>query len=184
LQNWMENNSWAFGYKTILKSRVTDKNSDHQVDAFCTNEKYCDVIEIKTAAQDLYLFEPKIDETENNFPKYWHTTKELTEALGQIIHYISDYKKNSYQNNAAKQSSKEKIFFSNPKGLLVIGTDINKFKNVDNSTEKDLIESAENDFSNFCYTLHNIEIWTWDDVLKYAEYIFSLLRQNAKEDEQ
>jgi hypothetical protein len=155
----MERNIWAFGYKKILNSRSTDKNSDHQVDGFVTNNNYCDVIELKTASKGLFLFENKIQGSAEKCSKYWHPTKQLSEALGQINHYISDYKKNKHTTNAGKDSAKENIYFLNPKGILIIGTNKNKFKDIDTTNENE-VKSAEYDFSNFNYMLHNIEIWT------------------------
>jgi hypothetical protein len=81
----------------------------------------------------------------------------LSNAIGQLIHYVSDYKRNVHTSDVAKSVSKEKIYFLNPRGLLVFGTDKTKFKNLQNDEEKAASE-AEYCFSNFCYTLHNIDI--------------------------
>lgn len=169
-QDFFERNKWIFGYGLnyqILRQEQSQPNyGGTRVDGkggqkgdFLTSTEgdlsFTVLVEIKTPNTLLLQGREEIRSGA------WSLSKELTDALSQIQANIDMWdKQGSKQIDNIDSLEKENIFTVQPKGIIVIGT-------LDQLNTR----SQRETFQRFRKSLHGIDILTFDELLKRAQFI-------------
>ena len=169
-QNFFENNKWIFGYGLnyqILRQEQTqphyggdrvDGTGGQKGDYLTStlgNISFTVLVEIKTPNT------PLIQGTKEIRNGAWSLSKELTDAVSQIEANIDTWdKRGSKEPDNQDRFEKDEIYTVQPKGIIVIG-------NLDSLDSRSKRES----FQRFRKSIHGIDILTFDELLKRAEFI-------------
>lgn len=169
-QDFFERNKWIFGYGLnyqILRQEQSQPNyggirvdgKGGQKGDFLTSTdgdlSFTVLVEIKTP--DTLLLQGR----EEIRSGAWSLSKELIDAVSQIQANIDIWdKQGSKQLDNIDSLEKENIFTVQPKGIVVIGT-LNQLST----------RSQRETFQRFRKSLHGIDILTFDELLKRAQFI-------------
>ncbi len=154
-QNWIEENLWIFGVEYYKKHnwRIIDNTPDNSSEADLVMETvdgFIDLIELKRPKLKSSLF---IFDSEH---KSYYPSSELSKPIGQCLLYL---KKLDEQKNKIENDRNTKVL--KPRIKLIIGRN-NDF----GDDEKKALKMLNSN-------LHQIEIITYDDLLKNGEIIIS-----------
>lgn len=169
-QDFFEVNKWIFGYGLnykILRQEQTQSNyGGTRVDGTggergdCLTSTKGDIgftvlVEIKTP------FTPLLQGIKPQRNGAWSLSKELTDGLTQLQANKSTWEiKGSREEDNRDRLENENIFTVTPNGILVIGR-LNKLETRD----------EKGTFHRFRQSVHGIEVITFDELLKRAEFI-------------
>jgi hypothetical protein len=161
-QTWIYNNNWLFGsnYQTpIEKEKIGfDSIPDY---LFPTIDGFLDILEIKLPSHDVIL-------DDNSHPHSFKWSGKASEAIGQVVTYLHEIEINQFQiqqrieENYKELFNEQKIFVIKPRAFILVG------RNVDWSPEKRRALRKLN------YSLHGIEVMTYDDLLNRGERIVEM----------
>ncbi len=154
-QNWIDENLWVFGVEYYKKHnwRIIDDTPDNKSEADLVMETvdgFIDLIELKR---------PKIKNPFFIFDKdhkAYYPSSELSKSIGQCLLYL---KKLDEQKNKIEDSKETKVL--KPRIKLIIGRN------------KDFGDEEKKALKMLNSNLHQIEIITYDDLLKNGEIITS-----------
>lgn len=169
-QDFFENNKWIFGYGLNYQILRREQSQPHyggdRVDGkggqkgdYLTstlgNISFTVLVEIKTPNT------PLIQGTTEIRTGAWSLSKELTDALSQIEANIDTWdKRGSKEPENLDRFEKDEIYTVQPKGIIVIG-------NLDSLDTR----SKRETFQRFRKSIHGVDILTFDELLKRAEFI-------------
>lgn len=169
-QDFFENNKWIFGYglnyQILRREQAQPHYGGDRVDGkggqkgdYLTstlgNISFTVLVEIKTPNT------PLIQGTTEIRSGAWSLSKELTDALSQIEANIDTWdKRGSKEPENLDRFEKDEIYTVQPKGIVVIG-------NLDSLDTR----SKRETFQRFRKSIHGIDILTFDELLKRAEFI-------------
>ena len=169
-QRFFEVNKWIFGYGLnykILRQEQTQPNyGGTRVDGtggqrgdYLTSTKgdisFIVLVEIKTP------FTPLLQGTEPQRNGAWGLSKQLTDGITQLQANKSTWEINgSKEDDNRDRLENENIFTVTPNGILVIGR-LNQLETRD----------KRGTFHRFRQSVHGIEVITFDELLKRAEFI-------------
>ncbi len=175
-QDFFEGNKWIFGYGLnyqILRQTqpqphfggTTIAGKGGQVGDYLTstsgNLSFTVLVEIKTPDT------PLLQGTEEIRSGAWSLSKSLTDAVSQIQANIDTWdKEGSRQPCNIEILEKENIFTVQPKGIIVIGS----LSQLDSRSKRET-------FQRFRKSLHGVDILTFDELLKRAEFIVEELEE-------
>lgn len=178
-QDFFERNKWIFGYGLnyqILRHKQSQPNyggtrmdgKGGQKGDYLTSTdgdlSFTVLVEIKTPNT------PLLQGSEEIRAGAWSLSKELTDALSQIQANIDMWdKQGSKQPDNIDSLEKENIFTVQPKGIIVIGT-LGQLNT----------RSKRETFQRFRKSLHGIDILTFDELLKRAQYIIEEKSEESK----
>lgn len=169
-QAWVYRNNWLFGsnYQTpIEKIRVGfDSIPDY---LFPTIDGFLDILEIKLPTHDVIL-----DDTSHAHSFKW--SPKVSEAIGQVVTYLHEIEmhqleiQQKIEENYKHLFNERKIFAIKPRAFILVG------RNNDWSAEKKRALRKLN------YSLHGIEVLTYDDLLSRGRRIIEMYSADIKED--
>lgn len=157
-----------FSYKKIVP-KVELKNLDNldkQYPDFIGVNHYdgIDIIEIKTHLKNILVW----DSSHNNFA----FSSEMSKAIIQTINYMDAISDGKIKKSKDK---KDLLDFLNidenlyrPKGVIIISSK-NKISKNQNRLTEDQKKRLEKDFTKLRNSIHNIQIFTFDEILSIAE---------------
>ncbi len=158
-QSWIYKNNWLFGsnYQTpIEKEKIGfDSIPDY---LFPTIDGFLDILEIKLPSHDVIL-----DDSSHAHSFKW--SGKVSEAIGQVVTYLHEIEINQLQiqqkieENYKNLFNEQKIFVIKPRAFILVG------RNTGWSPEKRRALRKLN------YSLHGIEILTYEDLLNRGERI-------------
>ena len=156
-QNWIYNNAWILGgryLKPITKKRVgLDAVPDY---LFPTTDNFLDILEIKLPKEKVILKDKK-------HPDSFYWAEKVSKAIGQIINYLHQLE--LHQLEIAK---KLKVKTIKPRAILVIGAS--------DEWNDDMWEA----FRRLNYSLHEIEVITYSQVLQYGNRLLEIYSRKKK----
>jgi hypothetical protein len=137
-QQFLEDNPWIFGHQYIERINIRELTKGDELD-FCMKsaDGYYDVIEIKTPDKTVM-----VEDTSHGTYK---ASSKLSEAIAQIQDYI-----HSIERNEAEIKIEEDIHAVKPRGIIVIGNNIN--------------EEKRNSLRVLNSHLNRIQIYTFSDI--------------------
>lgn len=169
-QDFFENNKWIFGYGLnyqILRPEQTqphyggdrvDGKGGQKGDYLTStlgNISFTVLVEIKTPNT------PLIQGTKEIRSGAWSLSKELTDAVSQIEANVDTWdKRGSEEPENRDRFEKDDIYTVQPKGIIVIGN----LDSLDNRSKRET-------FQRFRKSIHGVDILTFDELLKRAEFI-------------
>lgn len=169
-KDFFERNKWIFGYGLnyqILRHQQSQPNyggtridgKGGQKGDYLTSTdgdlSFTVLVEIKTPNT------PLLQGSEEIRAGAWSLSKKLTDALSQIQANIDMWdKQGSRQPDNIDELEKKNIFTVQPKGIIVIGT-LGQLNT----------RSKRETFQRFRKSLHGIDILTFDEILKRAQFI-------------
>jgi len=161
-QSWIYKNNWLFGsnYQTpIEKEKIGfDSIPDY---LFPTIDGFLDILEIKLPSHDVIL-----DDSSHAHSFKW--SGKVSEAIGQVVTYLHEIEINQLQiqqrieENYKDLFNEQKIFVIKPRAFILVG------RNTGWSPEKRRALRKLN------YSLHGIEVLTYDDLLNRGERIVEM----------
>lgn len=157
-----------FSYKKIIpKVELKDlENIDKQYPDFIGVNHYdgVDIIEIKTHLKNVLVW----DKSHKNFA----FSPEMSKAIIQTINYMDAIADKSFKKT---KKGKELLQYLNieenlhrPKGVIIISSDKRTCKN-QNKLTQDQQARLKKDFTKLRNSIHNIQIFTFDEILSIAE---------------
>lgn len=149
-QKHLKINPWMFGseYSEILSKRTwtRDDNLDYMLRR--TVDGYLEIVEIKTAFSDaLFLHDSSHDS--------YYSSSKLSPVIGQVIRYIEEVERNRDSIIAKDKADTLKI-----RARVIVGRDGNK--------------EHQAALRNFNAHLHQIEIITYDQLIRIADRVLSM----------
>jgi len=169
-QNFFEHNKWIFGYGLdyhILRQEQTQPHyGGSRVDGqggqrgdYLTSTlgdlSFTVLVEIKTPVTSLLHGSREIRNGA------WSLSKELTDAVSQILTNIATWEKDgSRQDDNKDRFETENIFTVKPKGIIVIGS----LSQLDTRSKRET-------FQRFRKSIHGIDIITFDELFQRAKFI-------------
>jgi len=179
-QDFFEKNKWIFGYGLnyqILREEQTqphyggvkvDGKGGQKGDYLTStlgNINFTVLVEIKTPNT------PLIQGAKEIRSGAWSLSQNLTDAISQIEANIDVWeKRGSTEPENVDKLEKDNVYTVQPKGIIVIG-------NLDSLETR----SKRETFQRFRKSIHGIDILTFDELLKRAEFIVA--EDSQKEDE-
>lgn len=174
-QSFFEKNQWIFGYGLSYKflnltedqpcfggTSYTGKGSQRG-DLLCSTAgdiSFTVIVELKTPAT------PLLQGTSQQRNGAWSLSKELVDAVTQTQAYCSTWERSSHDN--AEDLEEDKIYTTKPKGIIVVGS----LSKLAIKGERATINRIRREtFERFRQSLSGIEILTYDELLKRAQYI-------------
>ena len=169
-QSFFKNNTWIFGYgldyrfQSILQREAAVSDSDVdgkntiKADFLLGSTDFTVLVELKRP--DTNLFENTI-----NRARSWKLSKELFEAVSQILAQKASWEKKSEQDNYTGKGELISQNTVDPKCILIIGS---REKLTGNAREQDMKLRT---FEMFRRDSRNIEILTYDELYERAYYI-------------
>jgi len=170
-QNFFEQNKWIFGYGLkyqILKQEQpqphyggtrVDGTGGQKGDFLCSTEgdiRFTVLVEIKTPET------PLIQGTSPQRNGAWSISKELSDGITQLQANLSTWEiSGSRTDDNRDRMRNNETYTVTPKGILLIGR-LNQI-----GTNRD----QRNTFERFRQGIHSVEIITFDELLKRAEFI-------------
>ncbi|HOH66956.1 MAG TPA: DUF4263 domain-containing protein [bacterium] len=161
-QSWVYKNNWMFGsnYQTpIEKEKIGfDSIPDY---LFPTIDGFLDILEIKLPNHDVIL-----DDTSHAHSFKW--SGKASEAIGQVVTYLHEIEIHQFEiqqkieENYGELFNEQKVFVIKPRAFILIG------RNKDWKPEKKRALRKLN------YSLHGIEILTYDDLLNRGDKIIEM----------
>lgn len=141
VHNFLKREPWMFGpgYSKIVKSEKTMTINSREDFLLRRLDKYYDVLELKSPRSELFV-------SKRNKKSM---SKDLKDAVSQVVGYLSEMRK--YYLSIKEQTGMD-VFF--PKGIIVIGRT--------REEDREPLRSHKEFF-------HNLDIWTYDDLLNSAE---------------
>ncbi len=158
-QGWLTKNFWLFGsnYKNpIPKAKINIQGSMPDF-IFPSIDGCVDGIDIKKPNVGEIL----IKDTSHVNSYYW--SPEINKAIGQVVNYLYDM-----DENRLKLAELLKVNIARPRGIIVAGRS-------NNWTAEQLKAYRKLSFS-----LHGVEILTYDHILERAKSLINLLIENEK----
>jgi hypothetical protein len=160
-QTLLEEHPWMFGseYSELLDERKYTRNEQQDFVLRRTVDDFLEIIEIKTPLKGKALFlEDKSHETV--FP-----SRALAEAIGQVMHYLELLDADRYTILA-----KDKLDTNKARAKIIIGC-------LDGDEQQAVA------LRNLNGHLHRIEVLTFDQLLRMAKQVLSILRTSLDTDE-
>lgn len=155
-QNWIENNLWVFGTSYIRKLDTTSLSFKSDSDLVMeTLDGFYELIEIKLPSVKLFNLDSSHDS--------YYPTADLSQAISQVLKYLQDVAE--YKHNIEKSNNTTILF---PKAKLIIG---NKCQT---EQEKEALRRLNS-------SLNNLEILTYDTLLKNADKLIELYKNKHLE---
>lgn len=161
-QTWIYNNNWLFGsnYQTpIEKEKIGfDSIPDY---LFPTIDGFLDILEIKLSSHDVIL-------DDSNHAHSFKWSGKVSEAIGQVVTYLHEIEINQFQiqqrieENYKELFNEQKVFVIKPRAFILVG------RNTDWTPEKKRALRKLN------YSLHGIEVLTYDDLLNRGKRIIEM----------
>lgn len=153
-QNWIELNLWVFGTSYIRKLDGTKLsfNSDSDI-VMETLDGFYELIEVKLPSAKLFKFDDS--------HKTYYPAPDLSSALGQVLKYLQDV--SEFKHNIEKANNTTVLF---PKAKLIIGKEPREDK------EKEALRRLN-------ASLNNIEILTYDNLIKNAEKLIEIYKNKV-----
>lgn len=148
-QDFLNQNFWMFGVSYVSIENKPRSGKNHIPDLLLQRaDGFNDVVELENPTDRLFVKKGK----------RYEQSGELKEALAQTMDYLDDYAvgfKDEYYET--------QIDTYKPNGIVVIGRALDKE-----------LERRRRQLNSY---LHGIEIWTYDDLVKNAEQVISLLER-------
>lgn len=153
-QNWIESNLWIFGTSYIRKLDKTNLSFSSDSDIVMeTLDGFYELIEVKLPSAELFRYDKN--------HKSYYPSPALSAALGQVLKYLQDV--DEFKPNIEKANQTTVLF---PKAKLIIG--------------KEPIENGEKEaLRRFNSSLNNIEILTYDNLIKNAEKLIEIYKSKV-----
>lgn len=180
-QDFFEDNKWIFGYGLnyqILREEQTqpyyggvkiDGKGGQKGDYLTStlgNINFTVLVEIKTPNTPLIRGDKEIRSGA------WSLSKDLTDAISQIEANIDVWeKRGSTESENVDKLEKNNVYTVQPKGIIVIG-------NLDTLETR----SKRETFQRFRKSIHGIDMLTFDELLKRAEFIVAENSQKEEEE--
>lgn len=178
-QDYFEKNKWIFGYGLdykILRQEQSQPNyggiringtGGQRGDFLVSTEgdyRFTVLVEIKTPQT------PLLQGTEPQRNGAWSLSKQFSDSITQLQANIPTWEiKGSREEDNRDKFEKKDIFTINPNGILVIGR-LNELGTRD----------KRNTFQRFRQSMHGLEIITFDELLKRADFIVEGMVQERK----
>lgn len=161
-QSWIYNNSWIFGYQytnPISKQKVGfDQIPDY---LFPTINGFLDILEIKTPNKNVI-----VKDKNHKGSYYWST--DASEAIGQVINYLSSIELNKYQiEEQIENEYNLNVISIKPRAFILIGRS-------DKFTKKELEA-----FRKLNSALHEIEVITYDQLLERGQNLITIFEEKT-----
>ncbi|TFH08774.1 MAG: DUF4263 domain-containing protein [Candidatus Thorarchaeota archaeon] len=149
LHSFLKKEAWMFGvpYSRMAKSEKEITIKSRNDFLLKRLDGYYDVLELKSPKSRLFV-------TKGSKKVL---SKDSKDAISQVVGYLSDIRKHYL---SIKEQTGMDIFF--PKGIVVIGRS--------NESDRDPLKS-HNEF------FHNLEMWTYDDVLTSAKQTIEIYKR-------
>lgn len=157
-----------FSYKKILPKvelKNIDDNEKKYPDFIGVNHyDGVDIMEIKTHLKNILIW----DDNHKNFA----FSSEMSKAIIQTINYMDGISDSKFQKT---KSGKELLEYLNidenlfrPRGIIIISSEKKICKNQDQLSPQQQAQ-LQRDFTKLRNSIHNIQIFTFDEILKIAE---------------
>lgn len=165
----------VFSYKKIYpKVELTDIDSDKKAPDFIGINHYngVDIIEIKTHLANAMVW----DKSHKNFTFSHEMSKAIIQAMNYMDAIIQRrFQKEENRENITKFTEEENLY--HPRGIIVISSQDKLTKTKLTKSKK---EKLKRDFTKLRNSLQNIEILTFDEILKIADdYIKNIRSQTS-----
>lgn len=181
-QDFFERNKWIFGYGLNYQILRHEQSQPHyggqrldgkggQKGDYLTSTvgdlNFTVLVEIKTPDTPLLQGNTEIR------AGAWSLSKDLTDALSQIQANIDTWdKQGSRQPDNIDRLEKDNVFTVQPKGIIVIGL----LSQLDSRSRRET-------FQRFRKSLHGIDILTFDELLKRAQFIVEERLEESQEND-
>lgn len=157
-QAHLEQHPWMFGseYSELVDRRRWTRDEQQDFVLRCTVDGYLEVIEIKTPlnGEPLFRYDPS---HQSYFPR-----AELSEVLGQVMHYLELIDASSYEIKARDGENVQKI-----RAKIIIGSD--------GDAKQAAAQTAA--LRRFNGHLHRIEVLTFDQLVRIAHRVVGYLQE-------
>lgn len=158
-QKHLEKNPWMFGseYSELISRRIWTRDECLDYMLRRTVDDYLEIVEIKTAFKNaLFLHDSSHDS--------YHPSSKLSPVIGQVIKYIEELERDRDSILAKDGWDTLKI-----RARVIVGRDGNKEHQIA--------------LRNFNSHLHQIEIITYDQLIRIAERVLSIFKDEAVSEE-
>lgn len=156
-QSWLTKNYWLFGSnykKPISKAKINIEGSMPDF-IFPSIDGCVDGIDIKRPNIEEII----VKDLDHANSYYW--SKDINKAIGQVVNYLYEM-----DENRLKLAEILKVNIARPRGIIVAGRSIN--------WDAEQLRA----YRKLSFSLHGIEILTYDHVLQRAKSLLNLLREN------
>jgi hypothetical protein len=161
IQLWIYNHLWVFGPNYIEGSKEDINRSGNRIDFLLQRyDTFYDVIELKLPDCKLFVGTGDKKLSYQEISRKYTMSSDLKDATSQIIGYLEKYELDKTNINWETNKSIHK-----PRGIIVLGR----------SDKKDLraLKTLNSYF-------HNIEIWTYDDIIRIANNFIEIIEKRKK----
>ena len=160
-QSWIYDNNWIMGVQylqAIEKQRIGFDNIPDYL--FPTLDGFIDILEIKLPTHNVI----KRDE---EHPGSYAWAPDANRAIGQVTNYIYEMESHPYElkekiNRKYSEHVGHEINIVRPRAFILIGK------------EDDWGQPEKEAFRKLNHTLHGIEVVTYNDLVRRAQYIIDL----------
>lgn len=166
-QKWIYNNNWLFGIqygRPIEKQKVGFEAIPDFL--FPTIDGFIDILEIKLPSH-------KVISKDLSHSGSFNWTLETTKAIGQVVNYLHEIEMNQLQisqklNRRNFTEPNISVSLIKPRGFILIGR------------SNDWNELEREAFRKLNHALHEIELLTYDDLIKRGQSLIDLYIQKQK----
>jgi len=169
-QSWIYSNSWIFGVnylKPIEKKKVGFNQIPDYL--FPTVDGFLDILEIKTPHESKSKNNGDIIIEDKNHPGSYYWTQRVSEAVGQVTNYLHELEKHQLEiAQKIKREYKIEVSTVKPRAIILIGR------------TKDWEEKKLEALRKLNFTLHGIEVISYDQLIKRAESLVEMFDKEIK----